>query len=63
MPEDLHRSLDQLALTQVKHKAGSGELLDCFKRVLQHFLLSIPIQGYIVQVDDQGQGTVVWPAM
>ena len=62
MPENLCRGLDQLALMQVKHKVGSGELLDCFKRVLQHFLLSIPVHAYVVQVDDYGQGTVVWPA-
>ena len=48
MPENLRRSLDQLALTQVKYKAGSGELLDCLKRVLEYFLLSVPIHGYIV---------------
>ena len=46
---------------QVKHKSGGGESLDCFKRVLQHFLLSIPVHGYVVQVDDYGQGTVIWP--
>ena len=61
MPEKLNYSLDQLAFMQVKHKAGSGKLLDCFKRVLQHFLLSIPVHGYVVQVDNYGQGTVVWP--
>ena len=62
MPENLRHCLDQLALTQVKHKAGGGELLDCFKRVLQRLLLSIPIHGYVVQVDNYGQGTVVQPA-
>ena len=61
MPKDLCYSLDQLALTQVKHKAGGSESLDCFKRVLQHFVLSIPVHGYVVQVDDYGQGMVVWP--
>ena len=63
MPENLCRSLDQLALMQIKHKAGGGESLDCFKRVLQHLLLSIPIHGFVVQVDDYGQGTVVRPTM
>ena len=63
MPENLHRGLDQLALMQVKHKASGGESLDCFKHVLQHLLLSIPIHGYVIQVDDYGQGTVVRPAM
>ena len=63
MPENLCHSLDQLALTQVKHKAGGGESLDCFKHVLQHFLLSIPIHGYVVQVDDYGQGTVIRSTM
>ena len=63
MPEDLHRGLDQLALMQAKHKAGGGKSLDCFKRVLQHFLLSIPIHGYVVQVDDYGQRTVIQPTM
>ena len=48
---------------QIKHKAGGGELLDCFKRVLQHFLLSIPVHGYVIQVDDYKQGTVIWPTM
>ena len=44
MPKNLCRSgLDQLALMQVKHKAGGGESLDCFKHVLQHFLLSVPV--------------------
>ena len=62
MPENLRHGLDQLALMQVKHKAGSGKSLDCFKRVLQYFLLSIPIYGYVIQVDDYGQGTVVRPA-
>ena len=62
MPENLHRSLDQLALTQIKHKSGRGKLPDCFKHVLQHFFLSVPIHGYVIQVDDYGQGTVVWPA-
>ena len=62
MPENLCRSLDQLAFTQVKHKASGGKLPDCFKRVLEYLLLSIPIHGYVIQVDDYGQGTVVWPA-
>ena len=62
MPKNLCRGLDQLALTQVKHKASGGELLDCFKCVLQNLLLSIPIYGYVIQVDDYGQGTVIWPA-
>ena len=61
MPNNLCCGLDQLALLQVKHKAGGGKSLDCFKCVLQHFLLSIPIHGYVIQVDDYGQGTVVWP--
>ena len=62
MPENLRRSLDQLALMQVKHKAGGGESLDCFKRVLEYLLLSVPVHGYVIQVDDYGQGTVVRPA-
>ena len=62
MPENLCRSLDQLALTQVKHKAGGGESLDRFKGVLKYFLLSVPIHGYVIQVDDYGQGTVIRPA-
>ena len=61
MPENLCRSLDQLALMQVKHKAGGGELPDCFKRVLEYLLLSVPTHDYVVQVDDYGQGTVVRP--
>ena len=62
MPKNLCHGLEQLALIQVKHKAGGSELLDCFKCVLQHFLLSIPVHGYVIQVDNYGQGTVVWPA-
>ena len=62
MPENLCHGLNQLALMQVKHKAGGGKSLDCFKRVLQNLLLSIPIHCYVVQVDDYGQGTVVRPA-
>ena len=61
MPKNLCRSLDQLAFSQVKHKASGGESLDCFKCVLQNLLLSVPIHGYIVQVDDYGQGTLVRP--
>ena len=61
MPKNLCPSLDQLALIQIKHKAGGGKLLDCFKHVLQHFLLSIPIHGYVVQVENYGQGMVVQP--
>ena len=61
MPENLRRRLDQLALTQVKHKASGGESLDRFKRVLEYFLLSVPVHGYVVQIDDYGQGTVVRP--
>ena len=63
MPENLCCSLDQLALTQIKYKAGSGELFDCFKHVLYHVLLSITVHGYVSQVDDYGQGTIVWPAV
>ena len=62
MPKNLCRSLDQLALTQVRHKSGGGESLDCFKRVLEYLLLSVPIHGYVVQVDDYRQRTVVRPA-
>ena len=62
MPENLRCKLDQLAFTQVKHTAGGGESLDCFKRVLEYLLLSVPIHGYVVQVDDYRQGTVIWPA-
>ena len=61
MPENLRRSLDQLASLQVKHKASGSKSLDCFKCVLQHLLLSVPIHGYVIQVDDYGQGTVVRP--
>ena len=61
MPENLRHSLDQLALMQVKHKASGGESLVCFKRVLEYLLLSVPVHGYVVQVDDYGQGVVVWP--
>ena len=61
MPENLCRSLDQLVFSQVKHKASGGESLDCFKHVLEHLLLSVPVHGYVVQVDNYGQGTVVWP--
>ena len=61
MPENLRRSLDQLALMQVKHKASGGESLDRFKRVLEYFLLSVPVHGYVIQVDDYGQGMVVRP--
>ena len=63
MPEGLCHSLDQLALMQVENKADSGESLDCFKHVLKHFFLSITIHGYVVQVDDYGQGMAVWPTM
>ena len=62
MPENLCHSLDQLAFTQVKHKASGGELLDCLKHVLKYLLLSIPVHGYVIQVDNYGQGTVIWPA-
>ena len=62
MPENLHHSLDQLALMQVKHKASGGKSLDRFKRVLEYLLLSVPVHGYVVQVDDYGQGTIVRPA-
>ena len=62
MPENLCRSLDQLAFSQVKHKAGGGGLLDCFKHVLEYLLLSVLVHGYVVQVDNYGQGTVVRPA-
>ena len=48
---------------QVKHKASSGESLDRFKRVLEYLLLSIPVHGYVIQVDDYGQRTVVRPTM
>ena len=47
MPKNLCCSLNQLAFMQVKHKAGA-ESLDHFKHVLQHFLLSIPVHGYVV---------------
>ena len=62
MPKNLCHGLDQLAFTQVKHKASSGKSLDCFKCILQHLLLSVPVHGYIIQVDDYGQGTVIWSA-
>ena len=61
MPENLCCSLDQLALMQIKRKAGGGELLDCFKRVFEYLLLSVPIHGYVIQVDNYGQRTVVRP--
>ena len=54
MPKNLRHSLDQLALMQVKHKASSGKSLDRFKHVLEYFLLSVPVHGYVVQVDDYG---------
>ena len=63
MPENLCCSLDQLALMQIKHKAGGSKSLDFFKHVLQHLLLSIPVHGYVVQVDDYGQGMVIQPTM
>ena len=61
MPENLCCSLDQLALMQIKHKAGGGKSLGCFKRVLKYLLLSVPVHGYVIQVDNYGQGTVVRP--
>ena len=63
MPENLCCSLNQLAPTQIKHKAGGSKSLDCFKHVLQHLLLSIPVHGYVIQVDDYGQGMGIQPAM
>ena len=62
MPDNLCRRLDQLAFTQVKHKASGGESLDCFKRVLEYLLLSVSVHSYVVQVDNYGQGMVVRPA-
>ena len=47
MPENLRHSLDQLGLMQIKHKACHGEPLDCLECVPLHFLLSIPIHGYV----------------
>ena len=47
---------------QVKHKASRGESVACFKRVLQHFLLSIPVHGYVIQVDNYWQGMGIRPA-
>ena len=60
MPEILHSSLDQLAFTQVKHKAGCGKLLDGFKHVLYHPPLSVLMYGYVVQIDDYRQRAVAW---
>ena len=54
MPENLRRGLDQLALMQIKHKASGGKSLDCFKRVLEYLLLSVPVHSYVVQVDNYG---------
>ena len=61
MPENLRCSLDQLVFLQVKHKSSSSKSLDCFKHVLQHLLLIVPVHGYVIQVDNYGQGTVVRP--
>ena len=58
MPKNLCHSLDKLALMQIKHKAGCGELLDSFKRILYHILLIVPVYGYVVQVNDCGQRTI-----
>ena len=61
MPKNLRRSLDQLAFLQVKHKASGVESLNCFKCVLQHLLLSVPVHGYVIQVDNYRQVTVIRP--
>ena len=63
MAENLYYSLDQLALMQVKHKAGCSKPLDGFKGVLQHLLRSVSVHGYVVQVDNYGQGVVTQHAM
>ena len=58
MPKNLHRYLDQLVFLQIKHKAGCGKPFDGFRHILLHLLLSVPIDGYVIQVDDYGQGMV-----
>ena len=58
MPKNLHGSLDQLTSMQIKHKASCGELLDSFKHVILHLLLSVPVHGYVIQVDNCWQGVV-----
>ena len=62
-PRTCATALDQYDLMQIKHKTSHGELLDCFKHVLQYFLLNIPIHGSVVQVDDYGQRTIIWTTM
>ena len=62
MLENLHRGLDQLGSMQIEHKNGHGKPLDCFKHVLQYLVLSIPVHGFVIQVNDYGQGTVIQPA-
>ena len=63
MPKNLCCSLDQLAFMQIKQKASHGKLLDSFKHVLQNLLLSVPINGYVIQEDNYGQGTVIQNAV
>ena len=60
MPKNLCHSLDQLAFMQTKHKARhASKPLDSYKRGLYHFLLSRPqYTGYVIQVDDYGQGKI-----
>ena len=63
MPENLCYSLDQLDFLQTKQKTSCSKPLDGFKRVLWQLLLSIPIYGDIIQVDNYRQGTVAQHAM
>ena len=63
MPKNLYCGLDQLAFIQIKHKAHHSKPLDSSKGVLQHLLLSVPVNGYVNQVDDYKQGTVAQPTV
>ena len=64
MPENLHRGLDQLALMQVKHKASGGESLDLLQACPPALPSEYPHTWLChVQVDDYGQGMIVWPTV
>ena len=43
------------AYIEVEHKASQSQLLDGLKHIIQHLLLAILIDGYVIQANEYGK--------
>ena len=62
MSKHLGRPLDQLTLLQIDHEAGRGQPPYRLQGIFQNLLLRRPVDGDVIEVDDNRQSPRPWLA-